>query len=144
MCGVTINTKELHRLGAYTVWWIAFINPLQCETPCECGSDADFEDNAADAGTSAFWATGRVVDFFGQGNFAANANYGEIPTGFDQVLNDNGGIADKTTEVHVVVRNHGRPIPRHLDEQLTQFNGGCSIRNCADVQFAVFPGAACL
>lgn len=142
--GVTINTKELRRLGAHTVWWIAFTNPDQCETSCDCGSDADFDQNAKAAGTSVFWATGRVVDVFGQGNFAANASYGEFPTGFDQVLLDNGGILNEDTEVHVVVRDHGRPIPRHLDEQLTQFDGGCSRRNCADVQFAVFPGAACL
>lgn len=143
---MTMNTRELLSNAPYTVWWVVFNNPDQCETPCGC-SDVDFGDNAEAVDIGVFWATGRATDPFGEAEFAAQVDVNELPGGFDQVPFDpqfTSPIADvDDAEIHLVVRAHGRRTSQ-FEEQITQFNGGCPPRECVDVQFAVHPSPTCV
>ena len=39
--------------------------------------------------------------------------------------------------IHLVIRNHGVPIPDRLSVQMSSFNGGCDVNICSNDQFAV-------
>ncbi len=143
----TLSTRSLQEDGAYTNWWVNFNDPKKCETPCACGSDADFEDPdlIAAIGIGVFYATGRVVDEWGQADFAANIAYGALPDGDDQVPFGPGfdNPIEPGAEIHLVVRTHGKPVRGRLEEQLNSFGGACDVRDCEDVQFAVNPSPTC-
>lgn len=153
----SLNTSELGKKFAYTNWFVNFNNPEDCTTPCACG-DVDFDKPDVEIGV--FWATGRVADKYGQAVFAANANYGELPTGFDQVpfAPDFNAPIKEGAEIHIVVRSHGKASkdPDELASQLFEFNGLCDdggdddddddgddANVCADVQFAVHRSPTC-
>jgi hypothetical protein len=128
---MTINTKDLQPQGAYTTWWVTFNNPAACATPCECmGADL----TVPDVDGAAFWATGRVADRFGQAEFAANTDFGELPERDDQVLEANEDGIQPGAEIHLVVRSHGRALGRFLEDQLTTLNGGCPPNECLNEQ----------
>ena len=91
-----------------------------------------------------FWATGRVIDRFGQAVFAADVAYEVLPAGDDQVpFGDFARPIEEGAEIHIIVRSHGLPITSLLEEQLTSFDGGCDIRACDDVQFSVHSSPTC-
>jgi hypothetical protein len=144
---MNLNTRELRRNAPYTVWWVVFNNPDLCETACECGA-ADFA-NAEDIGIGVFWATGSVSDRFGQAVFAAQVDEGELPEGEDQVPYIDGIQFDRPiedaneAEIHLVVWDHGRRIPSHLEQQITEFDGGCPRNGCVDVQFSAHRSLSC-
>ena len=75
-------------------------------------------------------ASGAAV---GAGSFAEGQTYGALP--FPSTTLEDADAA----EVHVVLRTHGRYIPGIADEQITSFEGGCTMQDCADLQFAIFP-----
>lgn len=146
----TLSTRELEPGAAYTNWWVAFNNPEDCVDPCNC-SDADFDN--PDEVISVFWATGRVADDHGQGDFAANVDFGELPPNPNQVAFGLANPIVPGAEVHVIVRTHGQAstLPRALEAQLTEFNGGCTKTSdddppgdaCFDVQFSVHRSPVC-
>lgn len=102
-----LSSTGLRRNAPYTVWWVAF-NPgndcISSENPCSC-SAASLRPGA----DSVFYATGAMSDRLGTVNFAGNINYGEVPTGFDQV--PFGGLfgvgIQPGAEIHFVIRDHG-------------------------------------
>ena len=89
--------------------------------------------------------TGRMTDRYGQATFSAAIGVGEeaLPTGEDQVV-FGPGLLDPDAEIHLVTRTQGRARhhKRRLEEQLTEFNGGCS-PNCFDEQVSVHRSPTC-
>lgn len=103
----SLSSTGLRRNAPYTVWWVAFNPGNECissEDPCSC-SAASLRPGA----DSVFYATGAMSDRLGTVNFAGNINYGEVPTGFDQV--PFGGLfgvgIQPGAEIHFVIRDHG-------------------------------------
>ena len=144
---MTLNTRELRRNAPYTVWWVVFNDPSLCANPCACGPD-DLS-NPGEIGIGVFWATGGTSDRFGQATFAAQIDEGEVPEGEDQVPFIEGVQFDRPiedaeeAEIHLVVRDHG-PLQRALlEEQITQFDGGCPAGGCFDRQFSVHQSLSC-
>lgn len=141
----TFNTRGLQRAATYTNWWVAFNNPEACFVPCAC-SGADFSN--ADVEIGVFWATGRVANGFGQADFTAEVDYGELPDGIDQVRPARPNPISPSAEIHLIVRAHG-PTVGDGEAQLTQFNGGCPpnpvgvLGGCIDVQFAIHRAPQC-
>lgn len=142
---MTLETRELRESSPYTIWWVVFNNPELCDIPCACG-DADFA-NADEIGIGVFWATGRFSNEVGDADFAAQVDEGELPQGPDQVpFSDFASpLEDEDdAEIHLVVREHGRPLSSQTQlRQLTEFNGGCPPNECIDVQFSVHPSPSC-
>jgi len=101
------SSTGLRRNAPYTVWWVAF-NPgntcISSEDPCSCSAAS-----LRPGDDSVFYATGAMSDRLGTVNFAGNINYGEVPTGFDQV--PFGGLfgagIQPGAEIHFVIRDHG-------------------------------------
>lgn len=102
-----LSSTGLRRIAPYTVWWVAFNPDNQCvssEDPCSCSAAA-----LRPGLDSVFYATGAMSDRLGSVNFAGNINYGEVPTGIDQV--PFGGLFGTGilpgAEIHFVIRDHG-------------------------------------
>ncbi|MDJ0944676.1 MAG: hypothetical protein QNJ30_14515 [Kiloniellales bacterium] len=137
--GFTFDTTALAPEAPYTAWWVVFNRPRACFTPYDCGAE-DLGNAAAEVGV--FFAAGRVTDAYGQANFAAQVDYGELPDGEDQVPNaERANPIRPNAEIHIVLRDHGPASddPEVLEAQLTQFNGGCPPYSCANVQASVHP-----
>jgi hypothetical protein len=121
----TVSTSNLSPGAAYTMWWVIFNNPEFCVGGCD---EEDFSNPTVNA--SAFFADGEVIGLNGLGNFSAQVGIGQLPNP-NQVLFGNGLFNPLTAEVWNVVRDHG---PASSDPaQLTTFNGGCTLRNCAKI-----------
>lgn len=102
-----LSSAALRRNSPYTVWWVAFNpdNPCISDTdPCSCTSES-----LRPGLDSVFYATGAMTDLLGTANFSGHIDYGEVPTGFDQV--PFGGLfgagIDLGAEIHFVIRDHG-------------------------------------
>lgn len=141
--GFDYNTADLEPDAPYTMWWVTFNRPRKCLSACECGL-VDLADPAVDAGV--FFAGGRMTDQHGQADFAGEIDYGELPTGEDQIPFPGIEAAIKRrSEIHLVVREHGEALadPADLKAQLTQFNGGCGPNSCNDVQVSIHRSQFC-
>lgn len=126
----TIRTSGLAP-GAYSVWWIVHNYPEYCtERPCTL---TDEENPLVQA--SVLNATGSVIGPRGIGNFAASLGVGGPYRG--EVLFGPGLVNPLGADVLLVVRYHGPVIPEILTEQLTTYDGGCSINACSDEQIAL-------
>jgi hypothetical protein len=134
---LTVQTSELTAGNAYTVWFVIFNNPDECEDGC---NEDDLLFNPDVAGTLAY-AMGHVVGDNGDATFSAHLSEGDTskyPTDFPVEVNPDVGLVDsQSAEIHIVVRDHGPTIPGLVSEQILSFSGGCDINTCADVQFAV-------
>lgn len=142
--GMSFNTTQLLPDAPYTAWWVIFNKPNKCLNPCECGFDDVFDlVHSTNAQTSVFFATGRMTDSNGQAVFSAQIERNELPTGDDQVL-FGPGLTNPDAEVHLVTRTHGLALGSRdeLDEQLTQFNGGCNV-DCFDTHVSVHRSPSC-
>lgn len=174
-----VTAQSVNRTGqhAVTMWWVIFNEPANCNTnpggAVKCGSadvfGADFLESVANgspdpaliapnmnAGPGVLFATGGVTSKSGRiqlvSSLYLNANDeplalpgGSDPMGFGR------GFDSQGAEIHLVVRDHGRPNYRDLIPQITNFlDPYCSDPNllyfagdniCSDVHFAVFgPG----
>ena len=145
----TMNASDLKKNHAYTNWFVTFNNPENCDTACACG-DVDFDNPdpmAKHVDIGVFWATGRVSDKHQeQAVFAANADYGVLPAGFDQVpfYPDFASPILAGAEVHIITRDHGKAKKgSKLEAQLSEFDGGCPKDGCVDVQFSINPSPSC-
>jgi hypothetical protein len=141
--GATVNvrTQDLEPLGTYTLWWVVFNDPTKCTSP-GCGEDDIFHSDGTpnmeqieNIGITVLFAAGNIAGKNGRSTFAGRISEGPL----SGVLLGVGYLADaKTAEFHMVVRNHGQPIPGLVHEQIRTFDGGCEINECVDEQFAVF------
>jgi hypothetical protein len=141
--GATVNvrTQDLEPLGTYTLWWVVFNDPAKC-TPPGCGEDDIFNPDGTpnmeqieNVGITVLFAAGNIAGKNGRSTFAGRISEGPL----SKVILGEGYLADaETAEFHMVVRNHGQPIPGLVHEQIRTFDGGCDINECVDEQFAVF------
>ncbi len=140
----TTSTTGLLAGGAYTVWWVIFNNPEFCSPP-GCAAK-DFPPNGDPrVQASVLWASGRVVDGRGQGNFSSHLAARGVSAAPGQILFGPALLDAFGAEIHLVVRSHGPASmnPVVLNAQLTTFGGNCSIipNPCQDQQAAQhFPG----
>jgi hypothetical protein len=117
---MTIHTSGLDHGAAYTVWWVIYNNPEHCQSDA-CTDPPDFNNPAVQA--TLLHATGHVIGNNGVGNFAAH------------LADDTVGLVDaRKAQIELVVRSHGQPIPGMVKEQITMFDGGCSINVCESEQ----------
>lgn len=142
-----INTSGLPAGQAFTVWWVVFNNPGECEGPCK---ESDLSNSAVEGAVG--YATGHVIGANGVAKFSAYLSEGDslpllneltkgaIPVG---TLND-----ARTAEIHLIIRSHGPVIPGLVSEQISRYGGGCTEEllrgsvpaeegECADSQFAI-------
>lgn len=140
--------------GAYTNWWVVFNAPEECLAPGEvpgsqCGGSDLFN---ADAEPSVFWATGKVVQSNGVGNFNARHCVGD-DLGFPGTQNIiPGGLTNPMGAVFwSIIKYHGPASsdPNVLYDQLHTLLGSCEVGanalvdpifglQCFDPQIAVF------
>lgn len=141
-----IHTNGLTPGNVYTVWWVTFASPENC-TGGACGLD-DVLAAAADpdndpVGVGVFYATGHQASPDGSAYFAGFLRNGDtsdcVPAGdgpFVVLCNPLDDSHDAV--VHMVIRDHGPPVPGQLAAQRSSFTGGCSAYACTNVQAAVF------
>ena len=155
---MTIQTTDLDPHHTYTVWWVVFNNPEECENGC--GEPDLFND---DVGGSVLYAAGHIIGGNGKGHFAGSLRTGDLRgcqapwDAFDlELIGGEGeldmcrdGLVDpQGAEIHLVVRTHGERIPGMVQDQINTFAGGCTAESsfgaadgpneCEDQQFAVF------
>ncbi len=156
--GITVNFKADGLIpGAYTIWWVIWNQPQECETPGAC-NEPDFA-NADVVEVEVMYAAGHVVGNNGKGNFSAHLNVDDASGSINESffgLPPAGGLQSGNTfnaEVHVVLRTHGPKVPGLVNEQIGSYGGGCDvpllhlpftvypdvIGECADIVFAVHP-----
>jgi len=109
--------------GTYTVWWVIFNDPDNCDGPCDEGDMLN-----PDAGVSIFFADGGIVGRNRIANFRAHYadgdDRGEPET--QDVLGD-GALDPSRAEAHMIIKYHGPPSadPDILWEQTHTLLGGC-------------------
>lgn len=148
-----IHTNGLPQ-GAYTVWYIIFNNPSDCAGPGSNGGLCGLDDLFLPS-TAIVWATGKVVQGNGIGNFKDRIYVGEqrsetILLGADLT---SPLAAPKNAEVHAIIKYHGLASedPGLLYAQLHTLLGNCGVNDgansfvdgafgiqCFDPQVAVF------
>ena len=150
----TLQTRELEPGDAYTLWWVIFNHPENCENPIpgvtSCGEGDVFAQPLGDTDVkvSVQYAGGNIVGGTGRVDFGAYLQEGVTPDAPGQLVFGSGLIDSKKAEVHLVVRSHGKVFPPLEGAQLSTFGGACTAetdptgagpegpRECADVQFA--------
>ncbi|MBT8273276.1 MAG: hypothetical protein KJO77_05690 [Bacteroidia bacterium] len=156
--GITVNYKTSGLIpgNAYTLWWVIWNNPGNCEVPYAC-NEPDFA-NPVEVGVEVLYAAGHVVGANGKGNFSARLNAGDNSGSINDLfgLPAAGGLLQGNTmeaEVHAVLRNHGPAVPGLVNEQINSYLGGCEIflplfaedaddiGECNDIEFAIHPPA---
>lgn len=141
--------------GVYTLWWVIWNAPENCETPYSCTGKADLFKPEVEVAIG--FGDGQVVESDGELDLAASLDEGEELTGFP----DEFGVPTveamtdaRHAEVHLVARSHGPKIPEKVNDMLHTFNGGCVYEEpiegtepkygeagpntCEDLYFAVF------
>lgn len=138
---LTIHTTGLEDGSAYTIWWVIFNNPAECDGGC---ADTDFGNPAVEA--SVMNATGRVIADGDNATFSAF-----LPVGFMHTNPSSGngrqlfgpGLQNvKGAEIHAVIRSHGLVDILHPFGDIEQFStvgAGCGGFACFDAQAMVFP-----
>ncbi|HSE98789.1 MAG TPA: hypothetical protein VLD57_11045 [Blastocatellia bacterium] len=132
----TLSTSELTPGDAVTAWLAVFNNPEFCATsPC---SPADFANPAVDG--TLFSTGGVVVGPDGKATYGAYRAVGDLTGARPNFGTGNGLLKPTSAEIHVAIRTHGPANlmdPAVLQEQLTQFNGGCPPGSCATIQASI-------
>lgn len=134
----------------YTVWWVVFNFPENCQVPGAC-SEADFA-NAQAVGLDLMFAAGDATCHHGIGEFKGQLKVGDTSGSINRLL-DLGepiGLLDaKKAEVHLVVRSHGPKLFDQRKLQMSSYDGGCTVYfqpfteipkapgECGEIQFAV-------
>lgn len=141
--GLTINFKTTGLMPghAYTLWWVVWNKPENCETPGAC-VESDFA-NALNVEVQLLYATGSVAGNNGKGNFSAhlkeNDDSGSIHELFG--LPNLGGLQDaQKAEIHAVLRSHGPKIPGQVSDQINSYEGGCVVNFPAFTEIPVEEG----
>ena len=150
---LTVNFKatDLTPDYAYTLWWVIWNKPQNCQTPNSCGEIDFLTPNMPEV--EVLYATGHLAGRSGYGNFAANLKEGDDTGSINSTfgLPSYGGLKDASTaEVHLVLRSHGPAIPGQVADQIGSYEGGCvydlgaftgdipdAVGECADILAAV-------
>jgi hypothetical protein len=129
-----IHTSNLIPGDAYTVWWVIWNAPENCENGC--GED---DVGRPGTGSSAFWATGKVIpdSTNGVANFQAKLDAGpDGPLG--EVLVPGGLTNVAGAEIHLVIQGHGQATPETEYFLTHYFMAGWPCGTCGDHQAVVF------
>jgi hypothetical protein len=129
--GITVNfkTSGLMPGHTYTLWWVIWNKPENCETPGACGLD-DFMERALDVEVELLYAAGSVAGNNGKGNYSAHLKENDNSTSVHELfgLPSFGGLQNAdTAEIHAVLRSHGPKIPGQVNEQINSYEGGCIV-----------------
>jgi hypothetical protein len=139
--GITTNVHTFAtQAGAYTLWWVVFNQPQNCQTYLCTFDEPDL----------VIGATGHPVSASEVANFSARLSVGGpynneiIYEGPDPALTNPGGAL-----ITLVVRYHGTELARGGSNSFRTFLAGCPDDGapCEDVQLVVSPGecsGACL
>lgn len=152
----TLNTDELKAGHAYTMWWVVFNNPKECEfgmpglTTCGEGDVFGAPFGETKVKVSVQFAAGNIVGGTGMVSLGARLQEYTIPSGHGQLVFGSGLKDSRKAEIHLVVRDHG-PVVAGMEElQITSFGAACTLESdpsetgpvgaytCVDEQFAVF------
>ena len=138
---------------AYTLWYVVFNEPENCETPDGQGGTMCSETDVNPFGPA------NVDVLYGGGNVTGNG--GTLHIAGHRKRGDNSGsvfdalgfpsvglIYPETAEIHLVVRSHGPKVPENMPEQIQNFFGGCvefldppeiadEEGECSDIQFSI-------
>jgi hypothetical protein len=135
---VRVHSRKLAK-GAYTMWWVIFNNPEECDVAFQCGP-GDFPFNGGDPAVqvSIQFATGFIVP---SNNGKVRADAG-LEVGEDtknllpQNLNNPMGA-----EIHMVLRTHGPVDLDNVHNQISEFHDGSAQCDdaCLDLQAVIHP-----
>jgi len=132
--GVFVNfeTQDLKPGHVHTLWFVTIANPAACASvPC---TGKDVLKNTDAVVSDAGFAGGVIADEEGRASFAHFQANGALVNGWF-----GNGLADiATTEVHLVVKDHGPAIEGRVGDMLTTFRDGCR----TDSISPAFPPAA--
>lgn len=149
------ETSNLVPGYAYTLWWVVFNRPEICATtPCGL-PDLGNPDTKVDL----LFASGRVADETGNAIFSGYLLENDGSTSINDILGlpiDVGGLWDnQTAEIQLVLRSHGPAIPGMVEEQISSYDGGCTVfflpfeevpdeeGECAETQVSIhFPASS--
>lgn len=140
----TISTSGLTPGHVITLWWAIYNNPEFCAN-ATC-APPDFNNPAVNGSLQFGGAT--IADAGGRVSFMGYLGVGDnngfyLNPAFPNMPNPSPGIVDtRRAQIHLAVRTHGMPNPNPViyQQQLTSFQGGCSVAMppCATVQAAIF------
>lgn len=116
---MVLRTSELVPGHVTTAWWVIIARPEACAaSPC---SAEDVIGRADVVGTQIVYADGAVNGPDGTAAFTAYLPRGEVAGGwYDQAFVD-----PKSTEIHLVLNDHGPLIPEIAASMLGSYRGGC-------------------
>ena len=116
---MTLRTTDLVPGNVTTAWWVIMTRPENCSaTPCTA---EDVIGRAAEVGTQITYADGVVNAPDGSAEFASYLPAGSVSGGwYDQRFD-----APETSEIHLVLNDHGPLIPSIAASMLTSYRGGC-------------------
>jgi hypothetical protein len=121
---LTLKAEGLVPGHAYTVWWVVWNYPSECDGPCD---DPDVGD--PDVQAEIIYATGNIAGASGKGNFGASLSENDASGSINEEffgLPSYGGLHDAmNAEFHIVLRSHGPMIPGEVNEQIGTYAGGC-------------------
>lgn len=127
---LSADTRDLAP-GAYTVWWVLYNEPHQCNNPVPYGSaacgDLDIANPAVRA--TVMWAQGKLVGPDGKAHLSACIKKGELTREVFDMGTREGLTNPLGAEVQLVIHSHDAARyddARLLGEQLTKFVGGCT------------------
>jgi hypothetical protein len=132
--GATVHASGLVPGNVYTLWLGIYNKPKACATtPCSVPGDLM---NPAVQGVLLFGA-GQIAGEDGTVDFGAFRAVGD-PSGKAEGPPATAEALERPfqAQIHLAVRSHGPVIPGMLTEQLSTFNGGCSMNMCETVQVA--------
>jgi hypothetical protein len=129
-----IFTTGLDESAAYTMWWIVWNDPSACMGGCG-------EDDLNIAGNSILYAGGFVTGADGSANVTVQLKAGTVNKGIEVFAGK--GLDKKKAfeaEIHLIIRSHGKIMPKMVDLQIGTFDGGCSMvpDPCHDHQAVAF------
>ena len=146
--GITVNFKTSGLIpgNAYTMWWVIWNKPNECEDPGHC-IDTDFPNGEA-IELDVLYAAGHIAGASGTGNFSAHLSVGDNSGSLFGA--DAPGLKfPQSSEVHLVLRSHGPAQPGMTDDQIHTVGGGCTTDpggfgpdptedgHCRDIQAAI-------
>jgi hypothetical protein len=126
---MTLRTSGLEAGHAYTIWWVIFNAPENCDGGMFGGqlltcvpADVLRPGNHAVVAGEVAYATGHVVGGSGNASFAASLRTGPVPGGWY----GNGLTNPRGADIHLVLMDHGPAIPGLVANQISTLRGGCT------------------
>jgi len=146
-----VKSKLIPR-HAYTLWWIIWNYPQQCETPGACGL-VDLA-NPVETGVELIYADGMVAGKNGVGSFKDILLVGDTQGSINGLfgLEPIGLLEPFKAQIDLAIRSHGPAIAGQVEDQINSYSGGCSVffdpfteipdqeGECGEIQAAVHFG----